>query len=281
MEMNEVNAKVTEVEEISEGLIVMKVLPNDGVVADFKAGQFATLGVQSGQERHELATPDKSTFRPPGWEKVIVRRAYTMSSSPEEKGYLEFYISMVREGLVTPKFFTLEEGDDVFLGDKLAGQFTLEEIEGEKNSKNLILACTGTGLAPYISMLRTFPDLAENRMVTLIHGVRHSSELGYRGEIETMARDKTNFKYIPVVSRIEEEPKHWEGQIGHIQDIFKDDLLGELMGEGKSPHSPENTNILLCGNPDMIKDAMPILEKLGYKEDKRKEPGNVFTEKYW
>ncbi len=291
MEMNEVNAKVTEVEEIAQGLMIIKVVPNSGELADFKAGQFATLGVLSGQPRHELADTDKSTFRPPGWEKVIIRRPYTISSPPEEKGFVEFYISMVSHGLVTPKFFTLKKGDDVFLGEKFAGQFTLEEIEGDDKSKNLVLACTGTGLAPYISMLRADPNLAENRIVTLIHGVRHSSELGYRAEIETMAGKNPNLKYLPVVSRPEvirpvvsstgEEPKHWEGQTGHIQDIFKENLLCGLMGGEPCQHSPENTNVLLCGNPDMIKDAMPILEEIGYKEDKRKEPGNIFTEKYW
>ena len=113
MEMNEVNAKITEVTTVSEGLIIIKVAPNEGKLPTFKPGQFATLGVLNAQPRHELATPDQSTFRPPGWEKVIIRRPYTISSAALVEGSVEFYISMVKSGLVTPKFFTLKEGDDV------------------------------------------------------------------------------------------------------------------------------------------------------------------------
>lgn len=276
MELNKTNAVVTSIIELSPGVIYLKVAPEGFPIPDFKPGQYGTLGVLSGQPRHELAEPDKSTFKPKGWDTVIVRRPYSITSSPTEKNFVEFYISMVLSGAVTPKIFTLKVGDEVFLSEKFGGLFTLDDVNKEND---LILACTGTGIAPYISMIRSNSDWGQtDKKVTLMHGVRHSADLGYRGELETIASERENFFYIPIVSRALEEPSDWTGEVGHIQDNFAESKIEEVFGYNPNPM---NTSILLCGNPDMIKETTVILESNGFLENKRKSPGNIHSEKYW
>lgn len=161
------------------------------------------------------------------------------------------------------------------MGTKITGMFTLDQIPAESN---LVLMGTGTGVAPYMSMIRTFIHPGDNRNLTIIHGARHSWDLGYSSELSTLHNLVPNFHYIPTITRPESEVMGWSGNVGRIQDIWKN---GAADDQWNTKASPENTHIFLCGNPDMVEDMAQILASEGYPEHKRKEPGLVHLERYW
>ena len=142
------------------------------------------------------------------------------------KEYVEFYISLVRSGALTPRLHNLNVGDLVWLGPKFTGLMTLESVPEDAN---VILIATGTGLAPYMSMIRTLVTKGSfDRHYAVIHGAKHSWDLGYRSELETLSRISKQFKYYPVVSDHESEPVPWNGAKGFIEDFWKS---GELANE--------------------------------------------------
>src|SRR3990172_2154938 len=143
---------------------IFKFRPKEGEVFEFKAGQYATLGLDVGDE--------------------FVPRAYSIASSPYAREYLEFYINVITEGKLTPALFAMHTGDEVYyMGPK--GLFTLAKTSTER----LLFIATGTGLAPYMSMLRMLHQdqragKTQGRIITLVHGVRFSDNLGYLEELQ-------------------------------------------------------------------------------------------------
>lgn len=116
------------------------------------------------------------------------------------------------------------------------------------------------------------------RRVAVIHGVRHSWDLGYRSILMAMEHLRTNFAYLPVISRPDREPVPWKGATGHVQDVWASGAVEKAWG---SRPRPDNTHVFICGSPQMS-DAM--IERLGcdgFKEDTRNEPGQIHVEKYW
>ncbi len=143
----DLNATMTRRETLSPDLVVLRVEPR-GKLFEFKPGQYAVLGLPGSAPRVPMSA---SEDEPPPPEK-LVRRAYSIASSSRVGEYLEFYVKLVRTGELTPRLFALKPGDPLWLGPKVAGQFTLESVPPETN---LTLVATGTGLAPYISMIRS------------------------------------------------------------------------------------------------------------------------------
>ena len=220
--------------------------------------------------RAGLSDPDE---KPPVPDKII-KRAYSIASSSKEKEYLEFYVTMVRSGALTPRLFALEEGDGVFMAEKFKGVFTLKDTPADSN---LILIATGTGLAPYMSMART-EARCSGRHFAILHGARHSWDLGYRSELETLARNCDNFAYTPTISRPDEEPEGWTGHAGYAQELWR---AGVVEQQWKFAPNPGNTHIFLCGAPGMIESMVEILNNEGYKEHKKRDPGQTHVERFW
>ena len=137
---------------------------------------------------------------------------------------------------------------------------------------------TGSGLAPFISMLSTYLSSQPKRKVAIIHGARHSWDLGYRSILMTMQHLRPNVTYIPVISRPDEEPVPWKGAIGHVQDVWESGAIEKTWGVRPNP---DNTHIFMCGSPQMSESMIEILEKAGFKEDKKNESGQIHVEKYW
>ena len=137
---------------------------------------------------------------------------------------------------------------------------------------------TGSGLAPFISMLSTYLSSQPKRRVAIIHGARHSWDFGIPLILMAMEHLRSNVTYIPVISRPEEEPVPWKGAKGHIQDVWKSGAIEKAWG--LQPEA-DNTHILMCGSPQMSESMIEILEKAGFKEDKKNEPGQIHVEKYW
>ncbi len=266
-----VNAVVSQRIEIAPGLIVLRVVPDGWELPDFQAGQFAVLGMPGSAPRFPGTDPDEKPIAPD----KMIKRAYSISSASAAREYIEFYIALVNSGELTPRLFNLNIGDRLFLSPKCSGFFTLEEIPAEAN---IVLLSTGTGLAPYVSMVRSQLTHESRQRLAIIHGARHSWDLGYRDELVSIQRVSPALTYIPVVSRPAEEPAPWTGHTGYVQDIWNKRVVDEAWGFHPTP---KDTHVFLCGNPSMIETVEVILKKEGFQEHKRKSPGQYHVERYW
>lgn len=265
------NAIVSQKIEVSPGLIILRIVPDGWDLPDYKAGQFTVLGLPGTADRHEFSDEEIPLKAP----EKLIRRAYSISSASINKEYIEFYITMVRSGALTPRIFALEPGDKIFLSKKYSGVFTLEMTEPDSN---IIMLGTGTGLAPYMSMLRDNLPCNATRKYVVVHGARHSWDLGYRSELNTIASVCSNFTYIPAITRPNLEHIKWGGESGYIQELWERKVIQTK--SGLEP-TPENTHIFLCGNPSMIDTMVEVLEAEGYQEHSKKSPGQIHLERYW
>jgi len=204
----------------------------------------------------------------------LIRRAYSIASSSVEKRYLEFYVTLITSGALTPRLFAIPYGGRLFLGPKASGLFTLDRVDP---GKAVVLIATGTGLAPYISMLRTMLVNDAERHFVVLHGARYSWDLGYRGELESLARIRPNFTYIPSITRASEEP-YFQGHTGRIQSLIEQGIIEQLSGV---PLDPSAADVFLCGHPDMIQAVKEMLVPRGFKPDHGKETGTIHVEEYW
>ena len=263
------NATVIGREEINPQLVILRVRP-DKEMFDFKPGQFAVLGLQGAAPRVAEATPEDVPTEPD----KMIRRAYSIASSSLEKRYVEFYLTLITSGQLTPRLFALKHGDRVFLGPKASGVFTLDKVAPEKA---VILIATGTGLAPYISMLRTMLVSEGQRRFVVLHGARYSYDLGYRGELESLARLRPNFTYIPSITRPDQDP-HFHGHAGRIQTLVEQGVLEKESGVVLDPGKAE---VFLCGNPDMVSVVKLMLEKKGFAAKGGTGPVTIHVEEYW
>jgi len=267
----QLNAIVSQKIEISPGLIILRIVPDGWELPDFKAGQFTVLGLPGTAVRHPFADAEEAIKDPA----KLIRRAYSVSSSSVNKEYIEFYITMVASGALTPRIFALATGDRIFLSRKFTGLFTLDMVDP---AANIILLGTGTGLAPYMSMLRDDLPCNSERKYVIVHGARHSWDLGYRSELNTIANVCDNFTYIPAITRPNLEHIPWGGESGYIQELWTRGII--QFKSGLEP-TPENTHIFLCGNPSMIDTMLETLVGEGFQEHSRKSPGQVHLERYW
>lgn len=263
------NATVVGREEINPLLLILRVKP-DAAVFDYKPGQFGVLGMLGGAPRVAGSTPEPAPVEPD----KIIRRAYSISSSSLERRYVEFFITLITNGGLTPRLFALQYGSRVFMGPKASGLFTLDKVPPEKS---VILIGTGTGLAPYVSMLRTLLVHETRRKFVVLHGVRCSWDLGYRGELETLSRLRPNFVYIPSITRPKEDP-HFHGHVGRIQTLMEQGVLEKESGVTLDPATAE---VFLCGNPDMVKVATEMLQTKGFVAKGGTGPVNIHVEEYW
>lgn len=248
--------------EITPELVILRVQPDAGINA-FEAGQYVALGLPGSAPRPasfpaEAAQPDPNK---------LIKRAYSVGSSPTVRDYYEFYVAIVPEGALTSRLAMLVEGDRLFCGPKVTGHFTLAPIP---SSAHLIFVATGTGLAPFTSMMGLEGTWSAGRTITLLHGVRHLADLGYRDDLEQLAKTRAGaFSYRPFVSR---EAPPTGGYSGHVTRFFE---------ERVEEYSPETHHVLLCGNPAMIDSVEKILVPQGFLVHSKKQPGTLHFEKYW
>jgi ferredoxin--NADP+ reductase len=269
MESDPYNATVTHRNEINSGLIIVRVQPDDPLF-DFQAGQYTVLGMMSSEARVAYADPEEE----PSDKARLIRRAYSIASSSKQGDFLEFYVSLVHSGKLTPRLFRLKPGGRLWLGKKAVGQFTLSEV---RHDHNLLLISTGTGLAPYLSMIRTAHQCGKGRKFFVVHGARYSWDLGYRSELEALDHGCGTFSYLPTVSRVQKD-QSWSGHVGRIQSVFEDGSLEELVG---GPLDPERLSVFLCGNPSMVEAVEERFEEKGFELHRKGKSGNLHVERYW
>ena len=187
---------------------------------------------------------------------------------------MEFYVSLVSTGYLTPRLFALNIGDHIFLSPKVTGMFTLSQVP--KNMNHVLIA-TGTGLAPYMSMLTSEMRCGSPNRFAVLHGAYHSWDLGYRSELLNLQHLCGNLTYVATIDRPEEEPVPWTGPTGWVQDLWKKGVVGEAWG---FQPTPANTHVFLCGFSAMIDEMIDILGKEGYREHTKREPGQIHVERY-
>jgi ferredoxin/flavodoxin---NADP+ reductase len=263
------NATLTGREEINPQLIVVRVQP-DGPLFPFTPGQFAVLGLLGSEPR----VPEAAAEEPAPEPDKVIRRAYSIASSSVERQFLEFYLTLITTGQLSPRLFALRHGSRLFLGAKASGMFTLDRVPP---GKAVLLVATGTGLAPYISMLRTMLIHETSRRFVVLHGARCSWDLGYRAELESLARLRPNFTYIPSITRPEQDP-HFRGQTGRIQHLLETGVVENSSG---LPLDPARLDVFLCGNPEMIVQVRAMLQAKGFTADHGKHVGTIHVEEYW
>jgi ferredoxin--NADP+ reductase len=271
MVMPELNAVVTQKIEVAPGLMVIRVVPDGWDLPRFSPGQFAVLGLPPEAGRSDHADAEDETVKPG----TLIRRAYSIASSSKAGTYLEFYITLVHSGALSPRLFNLAPGDRVWLGPKITGTFTLDQAPPELD---VVMIATGTGLAPYMSMLRSELAASEGRRFAVLLGARHSWDLGYHAELVTMEQLSPHFSYLPIISRPAEEPVPWTGRAGYVVDLWRSRELDRIWGGAPTP---ETTRVFLCGNPTMIDDMVELLSREGFTEHTKQQPGSIHVERYW
>jgi ferredoxin/flavodoxin---NADP+ reductase len=168
--------------------------------------------------------------------------------------------------------FRLRAGERLFVATNPAGFLVLSELA---SAQTLWLMSTGTGIAPFISMLRAGTPWQRFRQVVLVHAVRHAPELTYREDIAKAAADRgAAFRYVPVVSR-EDAPGTLRGR---IPALVRDGRLERAAG---LKLAPETSQAMLCGNPDMLKDTSAALAERGMRKNRRRAPGHITVESFW
>ena len=260
------NSTIVEREDLSPELSIFRLACDSGDVPEFLPGQYAELGmpIEALTDSPEIIASNKK----------FIRRAYSIASAPSTKGYLEFYIVLVPDGLLTPLLWRSDFDKRIWLGPKIKGKFL---IDPAPSAANLVMFATGTGLAPFLSMLREYRGQNRWQRFTVIHGARREAELGYRKELEQLQAEDEKIFYIPTLTR-EPEDSSWSGHRGRVQHIIEAGIYEETVG---APLSPEDTHIFLCGNPGMIDSLEEIFIARNFKLHSKKNPGNIHLERYW
>jgi ferredoxin--NADP+ reductase len=251
--------------------MMLQVVADGWTTPDFIPGQYITVGLYGAAPRCDLAEPESVPADP----QKLIRRAYCIASSAANREFLEFFVHLVPHGAMSPRLFALQIGDRVEVGNHVTGAFTFDDVPEDAN---VVLIATGTGLAPYLSMLSTHLRFGTQRRVAVLHSVRNSWDLGYRSLMTTMQHLRSNVTYVPVVSRSANEPAPWPRAVGHVQDVWKGPTLAEAWG---SKPTPEDTHVFLSGNPHMIDDMAALLADEGFREHTDDAPGQIHMERYW
>jgi len=265
------NARVIQRIEVSPALLVFRIAPDGWELPGFTPGQFAVLTLPGSAPRCAMCEPEDEAAPA----EKLIKRAYSISSSSRVREFLEFYIALAPSGALTPRLFALKVGDGVWLGQKFSGLFTLRDVP---SGRHVVLISTGTGLAPYVSMLRDELQCGGPRRFAVIHGARHSWELGYRSELMMLQSMCANMTYIPIISRPGAEPVPWSGRVGRIQDIWASRPL--LQPWGFDP-SPDDSHVFVCGQPGMVEEMTAVLQGEGFGEDAPGRHGEIHIERYW
>ena len=264
------NATVTHCLDLVSGTRIIRVKP-DGELFSFEPGQYTVLGLHRSSPRIADARPDAPVVSDePG--DPLIRRAYSITSNSGDDE-LEFVITLVRSGALTPRLFKLRAGARIYLGPDATGGFTLSRASG---NRDLLLVATGTAVAPYLSMLRSEAPHDTEQQYVVVHAAAVSWDLAFRAQLEELALLTPNFTYLPVVT---DPDDHWKGLVGSVETLLAD---GEIEDELGLPVDPERFDAYLSGSPQMIEAVSQQLQQQGFVRGKETDPDtNIFVEWYW
>jgi ferredoxin--NADP+ reductase len=237
------NGRLSRWEEITPGLAIIGVQALEEPFP-FEPGQYATLGLV-GHDGPKL-----------------IQRPMSVSSSADDLTEYEFFIRLVDAGGFTPLLWERAVGDPINIkGPK--GKFLLQD-----DGRRALFVASGTGLAPFISMIDTLRDRGRTHDTVLLHGVSHERDLAWRDELEELeAGDDFPLRYVATVSRPNENPT-WTGCTGRVETIVERQLDAHGL-------TPETATVYLCGNPEMITAVEEIAMARGFP------PEQIRKELYW
>ena len=245
--------KILSVHHWNDTLFSFKTTRQDGL--RFENGQFVMIGLEV--DGRPLA------------------RAYSVAS-PNYDEHLEFLSIKVQDGPLTSRLQHIKVGDELFVSRKPTGTLVIHDL---KPGKNLYLFSTGTGLAPYMSLIQDIEVYDRFEKVVLVHGVRKINDLAYRDFIENdLPKNeffgeeiKNKLIYYPTVTR---EPFKNEGR---LTDLIKSGKLFKDIGLDKM--NPKDDRAMICGSPEMLKDTQDLLDSMNFKVSPRiGEPGDYVIE---
>lgn len=267
------NATLVSRIDLGRELAIVRVRPDSGEIPEFEPGQFLELALPSPPRLEvELATAQLAAGEQPRRARMT-RRAYSIASAKVDRKFAEFYIVLVERGRLTPRIWPLVEGDRLWMDTQPRGHFTLDDVP---RGSDVVAIATGTGVAPYVSMLRTYRATGRWKRFVLIHGVRVAADLGYRSELQQMAAQSSDVVYLPVLSR-EPADSGWTGLRGRAQIALDQPVVREML----AAHAAGLIHVMLCGNPEMIAQTQTILVAQGFVPHTRQQPGNLHVERYW
>ena len=244
----------------------------------FTAGQFVRLGVNPSHLNYYKQQGEAGNDVSNDALNEDIFRAYSIVSSPFDE-VLEFFSIVIPDGAFTSQLQHLEVGDKLLLNTMPFGFLTLARYQ-KPLPKDLWLLATGTGLAPFLSMLRDLKTWEDYKHIILAYSARSIEELAYVDKIKSLQEDfgslvdnPAKLIFIPVVTR---EPI--EGALTErLPKLLLDGTLQERAGIALDVDS---THVMLCGNPDMVEDTKETLKSLGLVMNRRGE-GNIAVENYW
>jgi ferredoxin/flavodoxin---NADP+ reductase len=296
------NATIAWLRKPHPELMIVRVRP-DFPRPPHEPGQYSTLGLGNWEPRAPGSGDEELDSKDEG---KLVRRAYSISCSILDEGHglldiehtdwLEFYVVLVRSkgpgepAALTPRLFMLKEGDRLFLGEKITGNFTLEPV---KAGDTVLFLATGTGEAPHNYMIWQLLRRGHSGRILSACCVRYQRDLAYLPIHDELMWRHANYTYLPLTTR-EALPG---GHKVYIQDLITSGRVEDKLGAALDP---ARTHVFLCGNPSMIgapskiRDTgsrtyptpvgvIELLEKRGFQTDEPnlKKKGNIHFEEYW
>ncbi len=245
---NWVQGKIVENKHWTDLLYSLRV---EAVINPFIAGQYGRLGLEIDDQ--------------------IVGRPYSFVNAPHENLY-EFYSITVSEGPLSPRLSELETGDSIWIDKRVNGFFTLNEVP---DGRDMWMLATGTALGPFLSILKSDEVWQRFENIILVHAVRYTNELTYQETIKKLSEEfNDRFQIIPFVSREQTD----FALTGRIPTAIENGTLEERAGLSLNP---DDSQVMMCGNPDMLTDTRNALKQKGLKKNLRRSPGQITTESYW
>jgi ferredoxin--NADP+ reductase len=259
--------KITWIKRWSDHLFSFRTTRDRGY--RFKPGQFARLGVYRDDDHGGKNSGPR-----------YVWRAYSIVSADYDE-FLEFYSIVVPDGDFTTKLATLREGDELMIEKQSYGFLTLDRFEG---GKHLWLLSSGTGIAPFISILYDLAAWEQYERLILVHSVRNANELAYRDTVASFREHEVfgdelkanpgKLVYVPIVTR-ESVPATLGARIPALLSS------GALEAQAGVKLDHDRSRIMICGNPEMVDDIRHHLTVSGYSVSRRGQPGHMAVENYW
>lgn len=232
----------------------------------FEAGQFARLGINPSRLANTKNAPDERIFR-----------AYSIASGPYDE-QLEFFSVVVPDGAFTSQLQHLQVGDELYLNPMPFGFLTLSRYQ-EPTPKTLWLLATGTGLAPFLSMLGDLSVWEQYETIVLVYSARTQGELAYLERIGELSKTfgelcdyPAKFVCVPIVTR--------ELVSGCLNERIPKLIASGELEQAAGVLLDDACHAMLCGNPQMIDDTKKALQDKGLTMNRR-GVGNIAVENYW
>ena len=242
-----INAEITEKREWTDDLLSLRFR---AAIGAFKAGQFVRVAMEIDGE--------------------LVARPYSLVNSPAESE-LEIFFNIVPDGPLTPELASLNAGDVIKVTDKPYGFLTVEELP---DRRHLLMLATGTGVGPFISILKSGKAWPKFEKVVLVYSVRTARELAYQDVIADISKQyRSQLSFVPVITR-----ELIDGAIN--QRVTAALETGQLEQMAGIRLNADDSHVMMCGNSAMIADVTDLLKTRNMRKHLRREPGHITTEKY-